>query len=65
MPPLILKCWPPWRAGHDGVANVRLATQLKEGLEELSTSRVRLIAAKMPSVVASSETCMTGFSRRS
>jgi signal transduction histidine kinase len=28
------------------VANVRLATQLKEGLEELSTSRVRLIAAQ-------------------
>jgi signal transduction histidine kinase len=28
------------------VANVRLATQLKEGLEQLSTSRVRLIAAQ-------------------
>ena len=28
------------------VANVRLATQLKEGLDELSTSRVRLIAAQ-------------------
>jgi signal transduction histidine kinase len=28
------------------VANVRLASQLKEGLEELSTSRVRLIAAQ-------------------
>jgi signal transduction histidine kinase len=28
------------------VANVRLANQLKEGLEELSTSRVRLIAAQ-------------------
>jgi signal transduction histidine kinase len=28
------------------VANVRLATQLKDGLEELSTSRVRLIAAQ-------------------
>jgi signal transduction histidine kinase len=28
------------------VANVRLATQLKEGLEELSNSRVRLIAAQ-------------------
>jgi signal transduction histidine kinase len=28
------------------VANVRLTTQLKEGLEELSTSRVRLIAAQ-------------------
>jgi signal transduction histidine kinase len=28
------------------VANVRLATKLKEGLEELSTSRVRLIAAQ-------------------
>ena len=28
------------------VANVRLATQLQEGLEELSTSRVRLIAAQ-------------------
>jgi signal transduction histidine kinase len=28
------------------VANVRLATQLKEGLEELSTSRVRLISAQ-------------------
>jgi len=28
------------------VANVRLATRLKEGLEELSTSRVRLIAAQ-------------------
>jgi signal transduction histidine kinase len=28
------------------VANVRLATQLKEGLEQLSTSRIRLIAAQ-------------------
>ena len=28
------------------VANVRLATQLKEGLDELSTSRVRLITAQ-------------------
>jgi signal transduction histidine kinase len=28
------------------VANVRLASQLKEGLDELSTSRVRLIAAQ-------------------
>jgi signal transduction histidine kinase len=28
------------------VANVRLASELKEGLEELSTSRVRLIAAQ-------------------
>ena len=28
------------------VANVRLATQLQEGLDELSTSRVRLIAAQ-------------------
>ena len=28
------------------VANVRLATQLKEGLDELSSSRVRLIAAQ-------------------
>src|SRR5829696_9622614 len=28
------------------VANVRLATQLKEGLDELSISRVRLIAAQ-------------------
>jgi signal transduction histidine kinase len=28
------------------VANVRLATQLKDGLEQLSTSRVRLIAAQ-------------------
>ena len=28
------------------VANVRLATQLKEGLDQLSTSRVRLIAAQ-------------------
>ena len=28
------------------VANVRLASQLKEGLEQLSTSRVRLIAAQ-------------------
>jgi signal transduction histidine kinase len=28
------------------VANVRLATQLKEGLDELSTSRMRLIAAQ-------------------
>jgi signal transduction histidine kinase len=28
------------------VANVRLATQLKEGLDELSTSRLRLIAAQ-------------------
>jgi signal transduction histidine kinase len=28
------------------VANVRLATQLKEGLDELATSRVRLIAAQ-------------------
>ena len=28
------------------VANVRLATQLKEGLDKLSTSRVRLIAAQ-------------------
>ena len=28
------------------VANVRLASQLKEGLEELSTSRVRLIAGR-------------------
>ena len=47
MPPLISNCLPLWPPRpRTAVANVRLATQLKEGLDELSTSRVRLIAAQ-------------------
>ena len=47
MPPLISNCLATVAAqATTAVANVRLASQLKEGLDELSTSRVRLIAAQ-------------------
>ena len=47
------------------VANVRLTTQLKDGLEELSTSRVRLIAAQDAERRRIERTCMTESSRKS